>query len=207
MDEKAPAEGHLALADGQQHDVEEWEKAAAAVLRKARRLGADDPDSAVWDALTRATLDGIGVPPLGTADLVAGLPDAGVPGAPPYTRGRTLSRPEDGWDVRAAFADPDPKATAEAAVTDLENGATSLWLQVGPTGLPHEDLATALDGVLLDLAPVVLETTATPFPRPRPSPRCSRNAGSPRQRAPTSGQTRSVPRSARPHSRRRGAGG
>ena len=78
MDEKAPAEGHLALADGQPHEVGDWEKAAAAVLRKAGRLGADDPDSAVWDMLTRPTLDGIGVPPLGTrCDLVAGLPDAG----------------------------------------------------------------------------------------------------------------------------------
>ena len=44
MDEKAPAEGHLALADGQPHEVGDWEKAAAAVLRKAGRLGADDPD-------------------------------------------------------------------------------------------------------------------------------------------------------------------
>ena len=86
------------------------------------------------------------------------------PASRPYTRGRTLSRPEDGWDVRAAFADPDPGATAKAAVTDLENGATSLWLQVGPTGLPHEDLATALDGVLLDLAPVVLETDGDAVP-------------------------------------------
>ena len=86
MDEKAPAEGHLALADGQQYEVSDWEKAAAAVLRKAGRLGADDPDSAAWDALTRPTLDGIGVPPLGTAALVAGLPDPGVPGAAPYPR-------------------------------------------------------------------------------------------------------------------------
>ena len=164
MDEKAPAEGHLALADGRPHEVGDWEKAAAAVLRKAGRLGAEDPDSAVWDALTRPTLDGIGVPPLGTAALVAGLPDPGVPGVAPYTRGRTLSRPEDGWDVRAAFADPDPGATAKAAVTDLENGATSLWLQVGPTGLAHEDLATALDDVLLDVAPVVLETDGDAVP-------------------------------------------
>ena len=66
--------------------------------------------------------------------------------------------------MRAAFADPDPGATAKAAVTDLENGATSLWLQVGPTGLPHEDLATALDEVLLDLAPVVLETDGDAVP-------------------------------------------
>ena len=66
--------------------------------------------------------------------------------------------------MRAAFADPDPGATAKAAVTDLENGATSLWLQIGPTGLPHEDLATALDGVLLDLAPVVLETDGDAVP-------------------------------------------
>ncbi len=59
-------DAHLHLADGQEHAVEEWEKAAAAVLRKARRLGDDDPDDGVWAELTRSTLDGIDVTPLGT---------------------------------------------------------------------------------------------------------------------------------------------
>ena len=35
-------DAHLSLSEGQEHDVSEWEKAAAAVLRKARRLSDDD---------------------------------------------------------------------------------------------------------------------------------------------------------------------
>nr|WP_237447980.1 methylmalonyl-CoA mutase family protein [Nocardioides flavescens] len=40
-------------------------------------------------------------------------------------------------------------------MADLEGGATSLWLQVGAGASP--DWATLLDGVFLDLAPVVVE--------------------------------------------------
>ncbi len=123
-----------------------WEHAAAAVLRKSGRLGAEDPDDKVWSALTRSTLDGIGITPLGTPDLVAGGRDDSRPPA----------RPGGVWDVRVACADPDPATTAQHALTDLENGATSLWLQVGPGGLAPADLASALEGVLLDAAAVVV---------------------------------------------------
>lgn len=154
-----PAQGTLRLADAEHtYGVSDWEAAAAAVLRKAGRLGGDDPDTAVWAELGRTTLDGIEVSPLGTAGQLTGVPEAGLPGDAPYTRGRTLSRPEDGWDVRAAFADPDPEATAEAVLADLENGVTSLWLRVGPTALPVDGLAGVLEAVLLDVAPVVLES-------------------------------------------------
>ena len=114
----------LSLAIGQEHDVSEWEKAAAAVLRKAGRMTADDPDDAVWARLTRSTLDGIGITPLGTPALVADLPD---PVRPP-ARG-------DGWDVRALLADPDAQASNAAALTDLENGVGSLWVQLGASGI------------------------------------------------------------------------
>ena len=70
LDEPAelePEQGSLRLASpDDQHDAAAWEAATAAVLRKARRLGEDDPDSAVWDKLTRTTLDGIAVAPIGT---------------------------------------------------------------------------------------------------------------------------------------------
>ena len=55
-----PAEGTLRLVgDDDTYDVAAWEAATAAVLRKARRLTDDAPDSDVWAALTRTTLDGI----------------------------------------------------------------------------------------------------------------------------------------------------
>ncbi|WP_030485049.1 methylmalonyl-CoA mutase family protein [Nocardioides aequoreus] len=146
------SDARLMLSEGFAHTRDDWEAAAAAVLRKARRLGEDDPDSGVWAALTRRTLDGLDVPPLGSAELVADLP---APVRPPAR--------DAGWDVRAWLADPDPAAAARAALTDLENGAHSLLVQVGPGGLAPADLAAALDGVLLDVAPVVLDAPHDPL--------------------------------------------
>jgi methylmalonyl-CoA mutase len=116
------------------------------VLRKSGRMTADDADEIVWDRLTRKTLDGIAVTPLGTPDVVADL----------WTSGRPERVGE--WDVRAWFTDPDAKATAGDIQVDLDNGVTSVWLQVGPGGVPADALGTALAGVLLDVAPVVLDS-------------------------------------------------
>ncbi len=143
---------HLALDQGRQHDVSEWEKAAAAVLRKTGRLSEEDPDEDVWARLTRTTIDGIALTPLGTPALVADLPD---PVRPP-ARGA-------GWDVRALLVDPDAAASSAAALTDLENGVTSLWHQLGTSGIEVSDLSTALAGVLLEVAPVVLDAPSDPI--------------------------------------------
>lgn len=119
----------------------DWEKATATVLRKARRLREDDPDSLVWEKLTRRTLDGIEVTPLGTPASLAGVETAGRP-----------ARAGD-WDVRALVEAGPEKQLNEAVLVDLEGGVTSLWVQADAT----TDLATLLQGVLLDLAPVVLD--------------------------------------------------
>jgi methylmalonyl-CoA mutase len=158
-------EEHLSLLAGAARTPtrQDWEKAAADVLRKSGRMKEDDPDARVWEKLTRITLDGIEVAPLGTPELVAGVPEVGLPGQAPYTRGAALSRPEDGWDVRAHLADPDPDQSARDAITDLENGVTSLWLGLGPGGIAVADLPTVLREVLLDLAPVVLDCPADPL--------------------------------------------
>jgi methylmalonyl-CoA mutase len=135
-----PEQGALALASPEDAwSRADWEKAAAGVLRKTGRLSADDPDDAVWGALARTTYDGIEVPPLGTPDLLAGVETSGRP-----------TRVGD-WDVRTRHIGDNA-----AALDDLAGGATSLWL-VCDTVAPVE-LATALDGVLLELAAVVLET-------------------------------------------------
>ncbi|MGI8536817.1 MAG: methylmalonyl-CoA mutase family protein, partial [Mycobacteriales bacterium] len=154
-DPRPPEELSL-LAGGEAHTSADWERAAAAVLRKAGRLSADDPDSAAWEALTTTTLDGIDVPPLGTRETASGVPVAGLPGQAPYTRGAAAVRVDTGWDVRASLADPDAKLANEAVLTDLENGVTSLWLTLGPGGIDVDDLSAVLAGVHLDLAPVVL---------------------------------------------------
>ena len=102
LDEPAelePEQGSLALASPEDpHGRADWEAAAAAVLRKARRLTDEDADALVWEKLTRTTLDGIGVTPLGTPDLLDGLQTAGRP-----------TRTGD-WDIRAHLGVADAKA-------------------------------------------------------------------------------------------------
>jgi len=131
-EELQPEPGALRLAaPGDTADRADWERAAADVLRKARRLSDDDPDAAVWAALTQTTYDGVEIPPLGT----------------PGPHGAVRPRRAGAWDVRTLN-----RGDNAAAIQDLENGATSLWLTLGA----DHDIAAALEGVRLDLAPVVL---------------------------------------------------
>lgn len=149
------------MAEGMEHDLSEWEKATAAVLRKTRRLAEDAPDSDVWSTLTATTLDGLSITPLGTADLLADVPEIGVPGEAPYTRGSGTADPElTGWDIRGWFTDP--ATTAADLATELENGGNSLWLTVGERGIAADRLAELLEPVFLDLAPVVLDSPEDP---------------------------------------------
>lgn len=143
------SDGNLRLAGPEDAwSVSDWEAQAAAVLRKSRRLGEDDPDARVWDKLTRTTLDGIAVTPLGRTSDLEGLATAGRP-----TR-------VGAWDIRAHHSAVGIAAAAanEAALGDLEGGVTSLWLRADA----DTDLAGALAGVYLDLAPVVLDAPAAP---------------------------------------------
>ena len=144
------------------HTQAEWERLAAAVLRKTGRLKDGAPDAEVWHLLSQESLAGIEIAPLGTPALVAGLPDTGVPGAAPFTRGRTATRPEHGWDIRPSFVGSEAAGTNAAVLLDLENGATSVWLTLSAGGLGPADLPAALEGVLLDLAPVVLDAPDAP---------------------------------------------
>lgn len=145
-DELEPEQGELRLASpDDDYDASDWEAATAAVLRKGRRLGDDDPDDRVWEVLTRTTLDGIDVAPIGSA---ASLDDL-------QTSGRPVR--EGAWDVRAHVSGTgDIKALRESVLAELEAGINSLWLRIDDQVRP-DDLPAVLEGVFLDLAPVVLE--------------------------------------------------
>jgi Methylmalonyl-CoA mutase len=98
-EELEPEQGSLDLADaGDRHSQGDWEKAAAAVLRKARRMHDGDSDVEVWEQLEVRTLDGIPVSPLGTPELVDNLHTSGRP-----------DRAGD-WDIRAHISGPDAQA-------------------------------------------------------------------------------------------------
>ncbi|MEU9607081.1 methylmalonyl-CoA mutase subunit beta [Streptomyces sp. NPDC048057] len=131
----------------------QWQQLVAGVLRKA---GRDVPPEAAEDALATTVEEHLATRPLYTADHGPSSP--GLPGFAPFTRGGTPDGgTTSGWDVRQRHDRPDPAATNEAVLADLEHGVTSLWLAVGAAGVPVAALPAALDGVLLDLAPVVLD--------------------------------------------------
>lgn len=141
-------------------DREQWQRLVEGVLRKSG--AAEATGTAAEDALATALEDGIQVRPLYTAEDAPEAADAtGRPGFPPFVRaGRATGSTVAGWDVRQRHADTDPRRANEAVLADLENGVTSLWLAVGDGGVPVAELATALDGVYLDLAAVALDAGA-----------------------------------------------
>ncbi|MBL8658477.1 MAG: methylmalonyl-CoA mutase small subunit [Rhodospirillales bacterium] len=112
---------------------------------------------------------------------------SGFPGAMPFTRGgRAAGSRVDNWDVRQAFAYPDPAAANETILHELERGVTSLLIQFDKAaragldgdadaadGLAGEggvmlysvdDLDLLLTGVYLDLISVALRPGAQFLP-------------------------------------------
>ncbi|GAA3899319.1 methylmalonyl-CoA mutase family protein [Streptomyces lacrimifluminis] len=144
-----PNDGLSLAAEFPSTSHEQWQRLVEGVLRKA---GKEVSAATAEDALSTALEDGITTRPLYTAHDEA--PEPGLPGFAPFVRG---GRPEGntvaGWDVRQRHA----TLAGDAVLADLENGVTSLWLTVGPDAIPVASLARALDGVFLDLAPVVLD--------------------------------------------------
>ncbi|MDT4957597.1 MAG: methylmalonyl-CoA mutase [Pseudonocardiales bacterium] len=136
---------------------EQWRAMVSAVLQRSGVGEGTDPEL----ALASSTYDGISIKPLYTADDASLAAAAGLPGHAPFVRGSSVDGAASaGWDVRQRHADPDAGRTNRAALADLTSGATSLWLVLGDAGLAVADLAAALDGVYLDLAPVALDAGA-----------------------------------------------
>ncbi|WP_062214380.1 methylmalonyl-CoA mutase family protein [Streptomyces sp. NBRC 109706] len=138
-------------------DRQQWRSLAVGVLKKS---GAGDltGEEAERRLATRLE-DSLVALPLYTAENDAA--PAGFPGFAPFARGaRAEGNVLSGWDVRQYHADPRPARLNEALLTDLELGVSSLWVAVGEAGVPIDGLPAALDGVLLDLAPVVLDAGA-----------------------------------------------
>jgi methylmalonyl-CoA mutase len=106
---------------------------------------------AAFDTLRSRTADGLLVEPLYTE------------AEPAPVRPRFSDDADRPWQVRTLVGHPDPAQASADAVQDLENGAASVLLAVDPSGrdgvavASRDDLARALDGVVLDLAPVALD--------------------------------------------------
>ncbi|MFJ9745082.1 methylmalonyl-CoA mutase family protein [Streptomyces chartreusis] len=144
-----PDDGLSLAAEFPDATHEQWQHLVEGVLRKS---GKDVSGTAAEDALSTALEDGLRTRPLYSARDAA--PDAGLPGFAPFVRGgRAEGNTAGGWDVRQRHT----ALTDGVVLADLENGVTSLWLVLGEGGIPVTELGRALDGVYLDLAPVVLD--------------------------------------------------
>ncbi len=144
-----PDDGLSLAAEFPDATHEQWQRLVEGVLRKS---GKEFSGAAAEDALSTTLEDGLRTRPLYTARDSA--PDPGLPGFALRAGAAAPRAPaRSGWDVRQRHT----ALTDGAVLADLENGGTSLWLVLGEGGIPVAELDRALDGVYLDLAPVVLD--------------------------------------------------
>ncbi|MFF3614995.1 methylmalonyl-CoA mutase family protein [Streptomyces sp. NPDC002580] len=144
-----PNDGLALAAEFPSATHDQWQLLVEGVLRKS---GKEVSSATAEAALSTSLEDGLATRPLYTAHDTAA--DPGFPGFAPFVRaGRPEGNTAGGWDVRQRHT----AADNSLVLGDLENGVTSLWLVVGEGGIPLSSLEGVLEGVLLDLAPVVLD--------------------------------------------------
>lgn len=124
-----------------------WMELVAGVLGKGTDDRSPEAIAALFERrLVTRTLDGLAVQPLYTATDVSG----GGVAAVTFTR-----RGGEAWDIRVRV---DGEGDGGKAVDELAGGATSVWVDLrAAAGTDVDVLDRALDGVFLDLAPVVLD--------------------------------------------------
>ena len=130
--------------------------------------------------LRSRTPGGLVVEPLYTRDGVSSGDAAGLPGSAPFVRGTTEPTGGAGWALRSTISSADPTHANRLALRELERGATQLTVRFGSAfragvrpsdpefaaragvdGIlisSTDDLATVLDGILVDVAPVHLQS-------------------------------------------------
>lgn len=138
---------------------QDWEAAVAAVFKKSGRFKEGDDPSSAPTLLTKKTIDGIAIPPLAGTEVAHSLQRSSTGAA--ATRGLVETedrQPGDvpSWDLRVAVTTND--RTATDLEEELNGGAGSLWLTVRDGALAPDRMGDLLASVLLDVAPVVLDT-------------------------------------------------
>src|SRR5882757_7403517 len=139
-------------------DVARWRSAVTSVLAKSTRRDPADLPAEPERLLDSPTYEGFPIRPLYTSRDA--LPEPALPGRWPYVRGGDALRDvKSGWRVAEAFPG-NGSAAAEVNGTvllALTEGVSALVLRVGEQGVPAAELDSVLDGVFLDLLPVVLD--------------------------------------------------
>ncbi|MBI5734527.1 MAG: methylmalonyl-CoA mutase small subunit [Mycolicibacterium neoaurum] len=137
-------------------DRERWRSGVAGVLAKSLRRDAADLPAEPERLLDSPTYEGFPVRPLYTA--LDERPESPLPGQWPYTRGADARRDVlSGWKVAEQFPLAASSGTSEtngALLLALTEGTSALVLRVGSAAA---ELDRMLDGVYLDLVPVLLD--------------------------------------------------
>ncbi len=137
-----------------------WRSAVAGVLAKSTRRDPADLPPEPERLLDSPTYEGFPIRALYTS--LDALPEPPLPGDWPFVRGGDALRDvKSGWKVAEAFPVAGQKAVTDgngAVLVALTEGVSALVLRVGaPDGVAPADLDRLLEGVFLDLVPVVLD--------------------------------------------------
>ena len=140
-------------------DLARWRTAVAGVLAKSIRKDPADLGPEPERLLDSPTYDGFPIRPLYTG--LDALPEPPLPGRWPFVRGADALRDvKSGWKVAESFPTGAAQKTAEgndAVLAALADGVSALVLRVGPGGVSAHELDRLLEGVYLDLVPVILD--------------------------------------------------
>ncbi|OKH62171.1 hypothetical protein EB72_13905, partial [Mycobacterium sp. SWH-M1] len=130
------------------------------MLAKASRRDPAELGAEPERALDSDTYEGFPIRPLYTeADELA---EPALPGRWPFVRGGDALRDvKSGWKVAEVFpaGASSVEQTNGAILLGLTEGVSALSLRLGPGGIDPADLDRALEGVYLDLVPLVVEVT------------------------------------------------
>jgi methylmalonyl-CoA mutase len=136
-----------------------WRSAVANVLAKGGRKNPADLGAEPDGLLDSPTYDGFPIRPLYTA--LDALPEPPLPGHWPYVRGSDALRDvKSGWKVAESFPVPGQSSVADgngAVLAALTEGTNALVLRVGSGAVAAAELDRMLEGVFLELVPVILD--------------------------------------------------
>jgi methylmalonyl-CoA mutase len=148
---------------GLRESQRQWRSAVAGVMAKSTRRDPADLPPEPETLLDSQTYEGFPIRALYTS--LDALPEPPLPGAWPFVRGGDAVRDvKSGWKVAEAFPAPGQKAVTDgngAVLVALTEGVSALVLKVGaPDGVAPGELDRLLEGVFLDLVPVILDSGA-----------------------------------------------
>lgn len=112
--------------------------------------------------LVGRTADGIRLEPIYTRGTAEPQRQTAVPGQAPFTRGASATVDGLGWEIRQGISAGDPDRANTEIMTELKGGTNGIALDIEAPGQAGcrirsaADMAAALSGMRLDLAPVEL---------------------------------------------------